>query len=549
MSKESPKISMAEWFATATPEKCDAMSALQLDYRFSGDHLGSVWWLQLQELDFKHNGTKRTYELPKSAPSSRQKEYTGNELYEIVDRFAIPQRSSPLEDFPPKPSASMTKDEEDWWRQLRDELIFLKFRKEVERIPVVERNENSSKAKPTSSKNRETSKRKKPTSIDAGAELFMRKKKKGRPKKIVIEEDVMHLEVVFPTIKEYAEMAQSVNLAEVEKLEESYTSSFEDWRFLSTMNHSLLFYGVGSKRELLNRFASDELEKDGDVLVIDGFDKDVTIEGLLELIIDNWLGGERPSYNRYDVHVGRNGMRGMHTYPHRGDPSTVQRAIAIANALAGVVPVTLRPLYLVIHNIDGVALRNATAQEALAGLVSHSTTPRGFSSLRLMASVDHVNGPALLWDSLTCSRFRWIWKQVHTHRPYVKEVTESKISDLPKTLQRKRVLELELENTTEKSVFSVLTSLAPRHTEALQQLASLQLAQAAKGAEWVDYKDLYQRIHKQLIVSTDHQLRYFLKELGDHGIIERSADASVPSYRIPYSEDKLKQILNFEIKR
>jgi hypothetical protein len=55
MPKETPNVSMSGWFATATPEECDAMSALQLDYRFSGDHLGSVWWIHLQELDFKHN--------------------------------------------------------------------------------------------------------------------------------------------------------------------------------------------------------------------------------------------------------------------------------------------------------------------------------------------------------------------------------------------------------------------------------------------------------------------------------------------------------------
>jgi origin recognition complex subunit 2 len=541
-------ISMQEWFEKATPEQCDAMSALQLDYRFERDHL-NMWWRFFQELGFHHNGVK--YELPESAPACEKNEYDGNEIYERLDRFAVPQLTSAFQEFPEQPEvASVTTNEQvEWWRQIRDKMIFRKFRIEIE-ISAVKPRKKSDEAKQATTKNKQTSlksqAKRKPasSSSDPGADLYMKKSRKGSSKNKKTGDSEMDMQIVFPTIEEYAEMAWKLNSGEVEEREESYVSSFEEWRFLSSTNQSLLFYGVGSKRTILNRFADEELQKDGDVLIIDGFDKDVTIQGILELIVYHWLGGKEPGHNRYDVHVGvNNGLYGSHMYPQHGDASTVQRAIAIAHALARVVSSTMRPLYLVLHNIDGIALRNPTTQEALAGLVSLSTTSCGLNSLRLVASVDHVNGPALLWDSLTRARFRWIWTQVHTHRPYIEEVTESKISDgLPKSSLRKRVAE---NDATEESIFYVLTSLAPRITEVLQQLASLQLSVAAKGKEWIDYMDLLRQCQLKMCVNGDSQLRIVLGELSDHGIVDRN-DGPAPVYRIPYSENKLKQILNYK---
>jgi hypothetical protein len=115
---------------------------------------------------------------------------------------------------------------------------------------------------------------------------------------------------------------------------------------------------------------------------------------------------------------------------------------------------------------------------------------------------------------------------------------------LPKTSQRKRIAEDD-DNATETSIFAVLTSLAPRHAESLEQLASLQLnADGNEIEEWVDYTALLRQCELKCIVSTDNQLRYFLKELSDHGIVE--SHTQKPAYRIPYSKDKLKQILNFK---
>jgi hypothetical protein len=124
-------------------------------------------------------------------------------------------------------------------------------------------------------------------------------------------------------------------------------------------------------------------------------------------------------------------------------------------------------------------------------------------------------------------------------------VTESKISDsLPKSSLRKRVAE---NDATEESIFNVLASLAPRITEVLQQLASLQLSASAngKGTEWIVYMDLLRQCQLKMCVNGDSQLRIVLGELSDHGIVDKN-DGPAPAYRIPYSENKLKQILNYK---
>ena len=50
-----------------------------------------------------------------------------------------------------------------------------------------------------------------------------------------------------------------------------------EWTFLLSTNHSLILYGFGSKRDLLNDFAKRELSIRGIVLVMIGYDSDISI--------------------------------------------------------------------------------------------------------------------------------------------------------------------------------------------------------------------------------------------------------------------------------
>ena len=613
------KKEMEEWFETvATQEQADAMTSRQLDYEFTGDNLGSTWWLTLQKLGFQYNQTKNRYSVPKkngrSPVSLHTKEYTAKDIYRRLDILAIPQLSSVMEEFDSYQDQdliqNMTSQEMEWWKDIRDQLIFYKFRSEIEETVSTTKEDDSSnrtnKRKRLSTETTTTRRRsssriiqvtssnsnKNKSSItvaDAGAELLLNKKSKKKKSKYhppAHGATSVRNKIVFPTVQEYATFVQNnFNFENVLQMEDSYKQSFfKEWRFNLYLNHSLLLYGIGSKRQLLNAFASNiEENNDGDVLTIDGFDKDVTIEGILDLLVCHWLHGEEPTlinehriFRKDDIgdDDSNNDDYGSQVYPSN---IVVQRAMGIAVAIAIQVQISLRPVYIVLHNIDGVALRNSIAQEALSVLVHCSSmmTPttanmtqlsqrrrrRNLNAIRLVVSVDHINGPALLWDTLTQQRFQWLWKHVPTHRPYVEEITQSTLGlqmqhQQRSKSQRKRISAEEDddddldEEEEEADVLNVLKSLAPRPTESLQVLANLQLASAQSGVVqqdpdetiWVDYSALLKKCQLECIVTGDHQLRLFLKEFFDHEIVERQGQ----TLRIPYSTETLIQIVNFQ---
>jgi hypothetical protein len=427
------------------------------------------------------------------------------------------------------------------------------------------------------------------TSDDAGAEMFFHKGKRGKGnlpgkdlttggnnnnKIAAIQNSETTPPIDYPTtMKAYKECARTHELNEIASDREKslVESSFEEWKFLVSTNHSLLLYGVGSKKNLLKSFSNHDIE--GDVVELDGFDNNLTVDGILQLLIDQWLGGREPSIRKkhlFHVHFEKNDRTNRSNtaeriapfFPRQGEFHVVQKAVAVAKRIARQVMRTSRPITLVIHNFDGVGLCNDIAQEVLAVLVSQSRTDCGLNAIRLVASVDHINGQ-IFTESHSRHRLHWLRKEVHTHRPYVAEVLHEQASlennhalEESKFVAEERDYHLENDTTEEdhlllehESIFSVLKSLASTHTESLRQLAWLQLE---SNQDWVNYTDLLKQCRAARIVQADQQLRLYLGELLDHNILERDknkAASSMTSYRIPYSDEILNLIWNFKTDR
>mmetsp|Transcript_38351 Transcript_38351/g.92766 ORF Transcript_38351/g.92766 Transcript_38351/m.92766 type:complete len:583 (+) Transcript_38351:1-1749(+) len=574
---------MEKWFQQASSEQCDAMLALQLDYRFEGDVFASLWWSHFQKLGFRHTGT--SYELPASFPHS-QKEYVANEMYCILDSLAVPQLVSSFQhNNGDRPSAlspidleRMSLEEIDWWKRIRRQLIFAEFHSNVENqyknqqskggeVKVDDDGETIASRRRTRSANRpskpspsvDTNPKgnfKRSFVTDAGADLYIRKTKRAKGKgrfKSTAERDE---EPVFPTIDQYATYAKDYHNDDLEVVEESIAQAFDEWRFLLSTNQSLLLYGVGSKRSLLNKFISTQLRQAGDVIAINGFDMTITIEAVLDLLVRLLLKSHEPRLDLHDISLFEHNdaiTNGL-TYARQGDAVIVQRAIAIGKALSRRVVETLKPIYLVVHSIDGVGLRNPTAQEALAALVYHSRTFEfGQNAVRLAASVDHINGPMMLWDPTLQASFQWARRRTSTLRPYINEILESDLYDNQKTTKgsksgAKALSEQDqqqlLQNREDaESIFDILASFAPRLTQSLQQLVQMQLE---KKGDWIVYTDLFQQCKLSFTASSDHQLRNFLGELIDHNVVVVDNSQRPPRYRVPYSSTGLRKILKFK---
>eukprot|EP00977_Amphora_coffeiformis_P027726 scaffold34637_cov187-Amphora_coffeaeformis.AAC.7 len=385
------------------------------------------------------------------------------------------------------------------------------------------------------------------TAMEKGADLYLRKrttkgvskKKKSAMAAAAAPSKAKSRSNERLSLKECREFVENYPLEDVENYERAYQAQFPRWRFILSTNHSLLFYGAGSKRELLNTFANEELQKEGESLVIDGTDEELTIQGLLDVLVHVFLQGDEPTDLSTIPCQPDNVPVTAKFCPWKANP-VVERAIMIGRGLAHLVESSTQPIppsFLVIHSLDA-RLATSVAQEALAALITNSTVSNGVASLRVVASVDHVDAPTFLWDAVTEANFSWFPCCVHTHRPYVRELN---LIDEDGAYRKKTARTIR-SNTQEQRVLDVLRNLAPRHTEVVQLLAQLQ----ANNKEWVDYLEYRDRCKKACAINKESQLRSLLTELKDHGLVISKTEASNEFVQIPFSAEKLQEIIDFE---
>jgi len=169
------------------------------------------------------------------------------------------------------------------------------------------------------------------TFIEAGAEMYLDRTKKSKPKPThipntrkstrtrnhskdhvenkkhssfdLISSAALSLPFHLSNPEECVSNLQSTPIKhqhEIDRLESEHRQNFTDWSFLLNANHSLLLYGFGSKRKLLNDFAKETLSVEGDVISIDGFDRECSVDQILDVLVYGFLNGEEPSFHHYE---------------------------------------------------------------------------------------------------------------------------------------------------------------------------------------------------------------------------------------------------------
>jgi hypothetical protein len=102
---------------------------------------------------------------------------------------------------------------------------------------------------------------------------------------------------------------------------------------------------------------------------------------------------------------------------------------------------------------------------------------------------------------------------VHTHRPYFEEVHSMPQTALSKKAKKRNGSQV---LGGDSAALKVLSCLAPRHTEVLQALATVQYSSALEA---VSYGMLRDECTRKMLPSSDAVLRNILKELSDHRIV------------------------------
>lgn len=300
---------------------------------------------------------------------------------------------------------------------------------------------------------------------------------------------------------------------------------------------NLIFYGFGSKRAVLNDFASQELARRGHVVVVNGFHPNTTLKDVLASV-------ER--------------VPGLASATASGTDAQVRRICSFFSTPDA--PRTRR-LYLVIHNIDAPPMRTQKVRNALSLL---TLSP----NIHLAASVDRLGAP-LLWsaseflarkvqpEDTTASSsgeghttspkrgYAFLWHDLTTLMPYDTELSFADRSSITgasyASTGARSALAAAATTTgaavplTQTAVAHVLAAVTSKAKKLFILLGTKQLenAEAASGAATgleassptdmtqfgLGYDALFSLARENFVATSDTALRALLGEFKDHGLI------------------------------
>jgi origin recognition complex subunit 2 len=289
-------------------------------------------------------------------------------------------------------------------------------------------------------------------------------------------------------------------------------------RFLQEMTEgfNLLLYGFGSKRRVLNHFATDYCSKAGYVVVANGFQPDFTIKDLLTSIENI------PRISSLDVSSTAIESQAKRIYDFFAESTQKRR------------------LYIIIHNIDAAPLRSAKAKSCLSLL---ALNPR----IHIVASIDHINAP-LIWSSSEISArkqevptsgavpsrgFAWLWHDLTTLASYDFELAYADRSSISGAHGggARRKNDASVQNTaamTETAALHILASVTQKAQKLFVLMGTKQLESIEEAGDTassdlqqfvIGYDFLFTTSRDNFIASNDTALRSLLGEFRDHSLV------------------------------
>jgi origin recognition complex subunit 2 len=319
----------------------------------------------------------------------------------------------------------------------------------------------------------------------------------------------------------------------------SSSISFSRFAFELHQGFNLLFYGFGSKRQLLNHFALQVCAKRGHVVVANAFQPSFTLKDLF-LFIENKI----PAITNHPL--------------TSSTPENQARRICAFFEKSPQHP----HLYVVVHNIDTPTFRTPRAKSCLSLLALQP-------SIHFVASIDRINAPLLFSNTENSTRkpssssnlpssrgFAWLWHDLTSLAPYSAELAYADPSSIsgasnmhsrnlgltPTTSTNNHVV-------TETAALHVLASVNQKSKKLFRLIGTQQLAKMSDSTsdaqqDALEYDVLFVAARQDLIASNDAALRSLLAEFKDHGLIVGTrVGVANESLRIPMRKDRLASVL------
>jgi origin recognition complex subunit 2 len=316
---------------------------------------------------------------------------------------------------------------------------------------------------------------------------------------------------------QYVRESASLNKESRTFLISLYKTMFPQWHFELTQGFSLVFYGIGSKRNLLMNFVTSTIDPEIPTLVVNGYNSATTFKEILNaavpVIVPDQSERQKFPLNPPDL------LAAVLKHMENEEDTSVR-------------------LVLVIHNIDGDSLRSDRNQALLAGLCS-------IKQIWLVCSVDHINGP-VLWDAAKLSQYNFLWHDLTTYELYS---TETTFED-PLGLGRSR------QAVGSKGVKYVLASLTANarslykllifhQIEVMtEELAPDDTSTVGTAAHGIEFKLFYKKCVEEFIVSNELNFRTMLSEFKEHKMAQSAKDQSgAEKIFVPFTKDAIETIL------
>ncbi|XP_061694433.1 origin recognition complex subunit 2 [Syngnathoides biaculeatus] len=286
------------------------------------------------------------------------------------------------------------------------------------------------------------------------------------------------------TLLQLLQKKSSCYASEIQHLHNKHKNHFSKWMLQLQLGFSILLYGLGSKKDLLEEFRLSHLSQEMHT-VVNGFFPSLTLKSILNSLTCEVL-------------------------EHQGSFRTPSDQIQyISQTLKD------RPglqVYVLINNIDGPMLRGEKTQSALGQLAS-------LPNIHLVATIDHINAP-LVWDQFKQSQFNWLWWECVTFKHYTEETSyENSL-----LVQQTGTLAL-------SSLTHVLRSLTPNARGIFKLLVKFQLENKDDPSyTGLSFQDFYQRCRQSFLVNSDLTLRTQLTEFRDHKLIRTRKGADGVEY-------------------
>ena len=332
-------------------------------------------------------------------------------------------------------------------------------------------------------------------------------------------------------------------------IQESLSHQFRRFLLELEQGFSLLFYGYGSKRNLLNRFATEACSKRGHVMVLNGSQPKVSIKDLLTAI------EAIPVVQKFVESTG--------VATGTSNESQLARIRACFSSS------DVKPLFLLIHNIDSPNLRSPKVKSQLAALASHTR-------IHLIASIDHVNSP-LLWTSTECSTrkrentdeeslgyhvpgFSWLWHDLTTIAPYDFELAHADRSSYAGASGNTRTgrggAAGHIAGNTvmsESAAQHILASVTQKAKKMFKLMATKQLAVMEEDGEGktqddfelygISYDTLFTSVRDNFIATNDTAMRTLLGEFRDHNLIVGTGTGGAEILWVPMRRERLNKVV------